>query len=115
MFAVAILAGRRSGGRRPSVIIRTGFALSTLGLALIIPIVPDADSGWYLTVPLVIAGAGLGPLVSQLNNYTLAPIDDDRISEAAGSTRRRGRSACRSGWPWPAASCSRPSRWRSRT
>ena len=49
MFAVAILAGRRSAGGVP-VIIRTGFALSTLGLALIIPIVPDADSGWYLTV-----------------------------------------------------------------
>jgi uncharacterized BrkB/YihY/UPF0761 family membrane protein len=31
MFAVAILAGRRSGGRRPAKIIRTGSALSTLG------------------------------------------------------------------------------------
>jgi hypothetical protein len=83
MFAVAILAGRKSGGR-PARVIRTGFTLSTLGLALIIPIVPDADSGWFLLVPLVIAGAGLGLLVSQLNNYTLAPIDEERISEAAG-------------------------------
>ena len=32
MFAVAMLAGRRSGGRRPAQIIRTGFALSTLGM-----------------------------------------------------------------------------------
>ena len=84
MFAVAILAGRRSGGHRPARIIRTGFALTTLGMALIIPIVPEADSGWYLLIPLVIAGAGLGLLVSQLNNYALAPIDDERISEAAG-------------------------------
>ena len=90
MFAVAILAGRRSGGRRPARIIRTGFALSTLGMALIIPIVPEADSGWYLFVPLVIAGAGLGLLVSQLNNYTLAPIDDERISEAAGVNSASG-------------------------
>ena len=90
MFAVAILAGRRSGRRRASVIIRAGFALSTLGLALIIPIVPDADSGWYLLIPLVIAGAGLGLLVSQINNYTLAPIDDDRISEAAGVNSASG-------------------------
>ena len=90
MFAVAILAGRKSGGRRPAKIIRTGFALSTLGLALIIPIVPDADSGWYLVIPLVIAGAGLGLLVSQLNNYTLAPIDDERISEAAGVNSASG-------------------------
>jgi len=90
MFAVAILAGRRSGGRRTSEIIRAGFALSTLGLALMIPIVPRADSGWYLLIPLVIAGAGLGLLVSQLNNYTLAPIDDDRISEAAGVNSASG-------------------------
>jgi MFS family permease len=48
------------------------------------PIVPRADSGWYLLVPLVIAGSGLGLLVSQLNNYTLAPISEERVSEAAG-------------------------------
>ena len=90
MFAVAILAGRKSGGRRPAKIIRTGFVLTTLGLALIIPIVPHADSGWYLFIPLVIAGAGLGLLVSQLNNYTLAPIDDERISEAAGVNSASG-------------------------
>ena len=81
MFAVAILAGRKSGGRRPAKIIRTGFALTTVGLALIVPIVPEADSGWYLLIPLVIAGAGLGLLVSQLNNYTLAP------SMTSGSAR----------------------------
>src|SRR6185312_15913988 len=40
--------------------------------------------GWALLVPLVIAGAGLGLLVSQLNNYTLAPINEERVSEAAG-------------------------------
>ena len=59
-------------------------------MALIIPIVPEADSGWYLLVPLVIAGAGLGLLVSQLNNYTLAPIDEERISEAAGVNSASG-------------------------
>jgi hypothetical protein len=32
----------------------------------------------------VIAGSGLGLLVSQLNNYTLAPISEERVSEAAG-------------------------------
>jgi MFS family permease len=90
MFAIAILAGRRSGKRRPAKIIRMGFGLSTLGLALIIPIVPEADSGWYLLVPLAIAGAGLGLLVSQLNNYTLAPIDEERISEAAGVNSASG-------------------------
>ncbi len=90
MFAVAILAGRKVGNRRPAKIIRTGFALSALGMLLIIPIVPRADSGWYLLLPLMIAGAGLGLLVSQLNNYTLAPIDEERVSEAAGVNSASG-------------------------
>jgi len=49
-----------------------------------VPIVPRASSGWWLVVPLIIAGSGLGMLVSQLNNYTLAPISEERVSEAAG-------------------------------
>ena len=90
MFAMAILAGRRSGRRRSASIIRIGFALSTLGMALLLPIVPRASSGWYLVVPLMITGAGLGLLVSQLNNYTLAPIDEQRVSEAAGVNSAAG-------------------------
>jgi hypothetical protein len=90
MFAAAILAGRKGGERRPASIIRLGFALSTLGMALIVPLVPKVDSGFYLAIPLVIAGAGLGLLVSQLNNYTLAPIDEERISEAAGVNSAAG-------------------------
>ena len=84
MFGVALLAGRRAGRRRPSSIIRVGFALLAVGMLSLIPIVPRADSGWYLLVPPAIAGSGLGLLVSQLNNYTLAPISEERVSEAAG-------------------------------
>ena len=84
MFGMALLAGRRAGNRRPSSIIRLGFALLAAGMLVLLPIVPRADSGWYLLVPLVIAGSGLGLLVSQLNNYTLAPISEERVSEAAG-------------------------------
>ena len=90
MFAIAMLAGRRARNRRPAALIRTGFALSTAGMALLIPIVPEATSGWYLVVPLMIAGAGLGLLVSQLNNFTLAPIEETRISEAAGVNSAAG-------------------------
>jgi len=45
--------------------------------------VPRAEFGWGLLAPLAIAGSGLGLLVSQLNNYTLSPISDERVSEAA--------------------------------
>jgi EmrB/QacA subfamily drug resistance transporter len=84
MFAVALLAGKRAGKRSPSGIIRAGFLLLAVGVAVLIPIVPRADSGWAMAVPLLIAGAGLGLLVSQLNNYTLSPIEEERVSEAAG-------------------------------
>src|SRR6201990_1036154 len=49
-----------------------------------------AGSCWCRLVPLVITGAGLGLLVSQLNNYTLAPIDEERVSEAAGVNSAAG-------------------------
>jgi predicted MFS family arabinose efflux permease len=90
MFGVALLAGKRAGARRPSAIIRTGFVLLSLGMLILIPIVPRADSGWWLTIPLLVAGSGLGLLVSQLNNYTLAPISEDRVSEAAGVNSAAG-------------------------
>jgi MFS family permease len=84
MFAVTMLAGKRAGDRRPSSIIRLGFALLTVGMVALLPIVPRAESGWALLVPLMVAGSGFGLLVSQLNNYTLSPISEERISEAAG-------------------------------
>jgi EmrB/QacA subfamily drug resistance transporter len=90
MFGVALLAGRKAGDRRPSNIVMAGFALSTIGMAAIIPIVPRTHSGWALVIPLLVVGSGLGLLVSQLNNYTLSPIEDERVSEAAGVNSAAG-------------------------
>jgi MFS family permease len=84
MFAVALLAGKKSGDRRAASIIRAGFALALVGMLLIVPVIPIGESGWALLVPLLIAGTGLGLLVSQLNNYILGPIEEERVSEAAG-------------------------------
>src|SRR5262245_51606564 len=64
MFAIALLAGRRAGRRRASSIIRVGFALLCVGVLVLLPIIPRADSGWSLVVPLIVAGAGLGLLGS---------------------------------------------------
>jgi MFS family permease len=89
MFAIALLAGRRGTGRPASVIL-LGFTLLVVGLVGLVLVVPRADSGWWLTVPLVVAGCGLGMLVSQLNNYTLSPISDERVSEAAGVNSAAG-------------------------
>jgi len=90
MFAIALLAGKRAGTRRPSTIIRVGFLGLSIGVLGLLLIVPRATSGWYLAIPLLIAGSGLGLLVSQLNNYTLAPISEERVSEAAGVNSAAG-------------------------
>jgi MFS family permease len=84
MFFVALLMGRQAGKRRPAIVIGAGFGLLVVGVASILPIVPRADAGWQLALSLIVAGSGLGLLVSQLNNYTLSPITEERVSEAAG-------------------------------
>ncbi|MBD8079579.1 MFS transporter [Cellulosimicrobium arenosum] len=90
MFAAAILAGRRAGRRRPATLVLAGFTLLVVGIAALLPVVPRATSGWYLALPLVVAGGGLGLLVSQLNAFTLSPIAEDRVGEAAGVNSAAG-------------------------
>lgn len=90
IFGVALLVGRKAGNRRPSRLIQVGFAVLSVGIVLLLVIVPRANSGWSFTVPLIITGIGIGLLVSQLNNYTLAPISEERVSEAAGVNSAAG-------------------------
>jgi EmrB/QacA subfamily drug resistance transporter len=90
MFAVALTIARRGTKRRPAALIRGGFALVLIGMVSLEPLIPRATSGWYLVVPLLIVGSGLGLLVSQLNNYTLSPIEEEHVSEAAGVNSAAG-------------------------
>ncbi|WP_107771458.1 MFS transporter [Nocardioides sediminis] len=90
MFALSALAGKRAVGRPPSGIIRWGFVLLVLGLSVLIWRVPRSDSGWDMVLPLLVVGSGLGLLVSQLNNYTLSPISEERVSEAAAVNSAAG-------------------------
>jgi hypothetical protein len=84
IFGVALLAGKRAGRRRQSSLIRAGFGALVAGVLLLIAVVPRADTGWDLVVPLFLSGIGLGLLVSQINSYTLSPIEKKRAGEAAG-------------------------------
>jgi MFS family permease len=90
MFFVALIAGRRAGRRRPSRIIQVGFLLAAVAALALIFVVPRADSGWWMVLPLIVMGIGLGLLVSQLNNYTLSPIEEERVSEAASVNSAAG-------------------------
>ena len=91
IFGISILASRRAGRtlRRPRIML-IGCGLLSLGILALIPLVPRVDTGWYLVGPLVVVGGGLGLVVSQLNNYTLAPISDERASEGAGVNSAAG-------------------------
>ena len=110
MFAVALVAGRRGGKRRPASLIRAGFALFTLGMVIVEPIVPRATSGWYLAVPLIIAGAasrpaartdggdvfsapiGFAPVISApLSPLGVRGARDGEQEQAAAAHRRRRR------------------------
>ena len=92
MFAVALIAGqaRPATAARPNIIHRRLRPARRRPRRSCVPIVPRADSGWDLVIPLIIAGCGLGLLVSQLNNYTLSPITEERVSEAAGVNSAAG-------------------------
>ena len=84
MFFVALLAGKRAGKRRPAGLIRAGFAVLAVAILALIVLVPDAESAWPLVIPLMLCGVGLGLLVSQLNNYALGSLSEERVGEGAG-------------------------------
>ena len=90
MFAMALLAGRRAGKRRPARVIQLGFLGAVLGILFMILYIPRASSGVDFVIPMIFTGAGLGLLVSQLNNYSLSPITEERVSEAAGVNSASG-------------------------
>ena len=104
MFVVG--AARRPQGRPPP----PGHHPGRLRLLVVGVLDAPADRaprglGLGLAIPLLIAGSGLGLLVSQLNNYTLSPITEEQVSEAAGVNSAAARSGSRSAWPSPARSC----------
>ena len=70
--------------------VRVGFLLLVMGNVVLIVLVPRAEFGWALLLPLAVTGAGFGLLVSQLNAYTLGPISEERASEAAGVNSAAG-------------------------
>ena len=90
MFAVALLAGRKAGRSAPEQHHPRRVRALHGRAGAMIPIIPRTDSGLALVIPLLITGSGLGLLVSQLNNYTLSPIEEERSSEAAGVNSAAG-------------------------
>ena len=83
MFGVALLAGRKGGKRRPSDIVLVGFALSAIGIALIIPIVPRTRFRLVACHPL--ADHRLGTRAPRLPAEQLHALADRRGAGQRGS------------------------------
>ena len=83
MFAVALLAGKRAGKRRPASIIRMGFGLALVGMVVIIPVIPRGESGLVASGPT--RDRRHGPWPSGLAAQQLHP------GPHRGGTGQRGR------------------------
>ena len=119
MFAVALLAGKRAGRRRPAVIIRAGFALLAVATLAMIFVVPRTDTGWWLVIPLLSPARAWGCSSRSSTTTPSRRLKRSTSRRRPASTRRPVRSASPSALPSPARSCSAPSRspstaWRTR-
>ena len=83
MFGMALLAGKRAGKRRPSSIIRLGFALLTAGVVVLIPIVPQGR--FRLVPPGPTGDRGIGVGVAGVPAQQLHAVSD------LGGAGQRGR------------------------
>ena len=90
MFAMALLAGKKAGQRRPSEHHPVGLCASHGGDRGADPDRAPRRVRLGSHRPAGDRGSGLGLLVSQLNNYTLSPISEERVSEAAGVNSAAG-------------------------
>jgi MFS family permease len=84
MLGAALLADRYTGRFTPLSMVRFGLVSSMGGIAAIVWRLATAVEGRDLALGLILVGAGLGLLVSQLNNLALSSVDLDEAAEAAG-------------------------------
>ena len=90
MFAIALLAGKRAGKRRPSVVIRAGFALLTVGVAAADP--GRAPRGFRVVPRDPVDHRGIGP-----GHAGLAAQQLHAGADLGGADQRGGRGELRGG------------------
>ena len=114
MFAIALLAGKRAGRRRPASIIRAGFGLLHRRHAAADPDRPARGLRLGARDPADRSPARASACSSRSSTTTRCRRSPTSASaRPPASTRPPARSACRSGSRSPARSCSRRCRSRS--
>ena len=88
----AIGAGLGAGLLAPRfgrLVLHAGIAVMALGIGATLLVVGSAEgtavSIWSLVVPLLLAGVGMGTILSPLFSFVLAGVDDEEVGSASGT------------------------------
>lgn len=81
---IAPLSGALSHRVPPKWLVQTGLFLTTISYVLI-RLTLNVDSTWAtFVVPFIVMGAGMGMMMSSINNLTLSAVSTEQAGEASG-------------------------------
>ena len=82
LFAVGVPRVRPEAS--PRRVVRLGFLMLFAGLVLLVGLLDDGVGPEIVTWPLLLAGAGLGMMASQLGAVTVSSVPDEKSGEVGG-------------------------------
>ena len=90
MFVTSIAASGLGARISPKHIIQAGLVLTFAGVAVLMLSLGSGTEAIDLAPGLVLVGAGLGAMISQLNNLILSSVEPNEAAEAAGISMTGG-------------------------
>ena len=94
----------------PRRVMRVGFLALFTGLVLLVALLDYGAGPEIITWPLLLAGAGIGSIASQLGSVTVAAVPDEQSGEVGGLQNTAHSSGRRSAPHWPVPCSSRAGR-----
>jgi hypothetical protein len=89
----------------PRLVVRFGLLALLAGIVALFTSIDPSAGAEIVTVPLLLAGLGIGALASQLGAVTVSAVPDEQSPEVGGLQRTPARTwAPRSARRWPARS-----------
>jgi MFS family permease len=84
LLAFAVGVPRFRPNASPRRVVDVGFVLLFAGLALLVALLEVGSGPEVVTVPLLLAGSGLGAMASQLGSITVSAVPDKQSGEVGG-------------------------------
>lgn len=85
----------------PRLVVQVGMLAMFGGIVWLFMSIDVHAGAEIVTVPLLLAGLGIGALASQLGSVTVSAVPDDQSPEVGGLQNTATISAPRSARPWP--------------